>query len=117
MEPTKNNESWVEDLVSDLKHTPGPWETGNGNCHTVYGPKTHGHRITIASCPTQDRDKDYSSRNAFANAKLIAAAPDLLEALNAYVQAQQFVGEDFYTALNNARIKALIALAKAEGRE
>jgi hypothetical protein len=60
------------------KHTPGPWE----QCDE-FGPITHGtcakavnDNFLVASCTGY-----YGREQAQANARLIAAAPDLLEAL------------------------------------
>lgn len=55
----------------ETKHTPGPWSCDHGDTPTVY----------------PDNDKDYGiiadvyGDQAQANARLIAAAPELLEAL------------------------------------
>ena len=60
--------------------TPGPWSTGKGRCHTVFGPKINGHRQVVVNCPTQSGERDYDSIQVFANASLIAKAPLLIEA-------------------------------------
>jgi len=52
-----------------FKHTPGPWEVNIYNGHHVISPK---NGRTIASC---------NIPNHKANAHLIAAAPEMLEAL------------------------------------
>lgn len=63
------------------KHTPGPWyTTARSNnmidvCHQIRRPGA----ITMALCRVQARQSWLSE--AEANARLIAAAPDLLEAL------------------------------------
>lgn len=60
-----------------MSHTPGPWRVGDAGA-TVFGPRTDAPsprtvaRITAKPCAS-DEDR--------ANARLIAAAPDLLEAL------------------------------------
>lgn len=60
-----------------MKHTPGPWFTfGNGHC--VGGPESiEGAGQGIAMCGMRARTPE----EAEANARLIAAAPDLLSAL------------------------------------
>lgn len=75
------------------KHTPGPWEIetvpiesrgGSDTCHKI-GP--------FNACIYDDwvpREKGISEEENNANAKLIAAAPELLEALN-----------DFYTLIDS----------------
>lgn len=60
----------MTDIKTVGKHTPGPWTVGGDN--VVYDEK---HRDPI--CDTSFRCDEVSS----ANSKLIAAAPDLLEAL------------------------------------
>lgn len=48
------------------KHTPGPWRSGDA-FHTVFGPKDNP--VTVATV----------FKGNAANARLIAAAPELLE--------------------------------------
>ncbi len=96
------------------KHTPGPWSDRNGRIF-----KTDHQELTIANVG-RAFDGDYSP----ANARLIAAAPDLLEALRkalpAIVQCERAhrnigaaVGQgEFQRALD----AALAAIAKAEGK-
>lgn len=57
--------------MSDLKHTKGPWEAGKPNADQ-WSILSNG--IFICMLPT-------NTKEALANAKLIAAAPELLEAL------------------------------------
>jgi hypothetical protein len=73
----------------NTKYTPGPWQTGSGDCHTVYGPKHEGHQQIIARCPTQNGSRDYHYLQVLSNAKLIAAAPELLAALRALTTAAE----------------------------
>lgn len=58
------------DLVPKSKHTPGPWSTGAKGGIVQAGP------ITIAMV-----QGGYGKEEAAANARLIAAAPELAEAL------------------------------------
>lgn len=58
------------------KHTPGPWHIGVRTFHAgrdVYGPK--GEPVAVAD------DAITATPEAEANARLIAAAPELLAAL------------------------------------
>ena len=105
------------DETSDA-HTPGPWriaEGGNlGNSVEGDSGKRHydgddGYR-TVAmyqSCCSSERWADQEA-NARANAHLIAAAPDMLEALRA-IDANSASGSSV------GRI-ARAAIAKARGR-
>ncbi len=62
------------------KHTPGPWETDRNNVHT-------GQIATIHHCLNNDWVEVWSPNwpadeaEQEANARLIAAAPELLDAL------------------------------------
>ena len=67
-----------------MSHTPGPWEAKAPVEHGahVYGP----HGVTVAWCGTNSTFKragyySISMEESGANARLIAAAPELLEAL------------------------------------
>ena len=101
--------------MSVNKFTPGPWVCGAGNCHTVYGPKKYGHQQIIAVCPTQHGERDYDSRIVLANARLIAAAPDLYAALE---QIERLSREADRSQVDVASMLSDIsraALAKARG--
>lgn len=71
-------------MTSTVKHTPAPWEVGNTSkgedAAMVYSAAsgTHFDGIRVADCNTA---LFLRKEESFANAKLIAAAPDLLEAL------------------------------------
>lgn len=86
------------------QHTPGPWRIGDAG-HTVFGPKTD------APAPTM-----VAQRLTRANARLIAAAPDLLAALEDLLdlgRAGFIRGEDI--AVTRAVDAARAAIAKAKG--
>lgn len=105
-------------------HTPGPWEakidgTTEGeltiiaNVDGEYFTESPSPRVTfdvIAVC-----EDEYGERlpNALANARLIAAAPDLLEALK-QLHLKAVIGTDAerHDALN----AAWAAIAKATGQ-
>ena len=87
------------------KHTPGPWRIGTPppNGEQTIGTQ-QGLMVAVATTgagtPTE------------ANARLIAAAPDLLEALNALADyVDDRAGDNECRPLENARA----AIAKAEG--
>ena len=105
-------------MTGPLKHTPGPWHLSN---HAANGEDSitvsrsrdlGGHSVVLVE----------SSRRAdvlLADARLIAAAPELLEALEALIvivrqYADQSATQD---GLTNCRIigKANAALHKARG--
>ena len=64
-------------------HTPGPWEPNSGTASKRYVLSGAGY--VIAEVPL---DRNYKHQ-AEANARLIAAAPDLLEALEMAIRALQ----------------------------
>ena len=59
----------------EAKHTPGPWMNSNG---TILAP---AGKVAEAGNPGYDGFAAESEDEAIANARLIAAAPDLLAAL------------------------------------
>ena len=105
-------------MSTSPKHTPGPWrmESHGANGEQSIGIsrslETGGHAVALVE----------SSRRAdvlLADARLISAAPDLLEALEALVViARQYVDQSAtHAGLTNCRIigKANAALYKARG--
>jgi len=92
------------------KHTPGPWEA-----HIIPGFK---HSSVTNSNP-RDPSIDIKTANHAADASLIAAAPDLLAALNALYKACEWranqEGGDFGPDIGPAAEMADAAIAKATG--
>ena len=90
-----------------MKHTPGPWAIWQGwgakdiAIRPVIGGRTM--TLTLARVFTESVTE---KQEALANARLIAAAPELLEAL-----------KDSYPYIDNDALRKRIgsALAKAEG--
>lgn len=73
------------------KHTPGPWEaTGLSDKGTYYKVRGSniGEKWKIADCPFNKEDVASQKAEAEANARLIAAAPELLVALRNIVVLQ-----------------------------
>lgn len=91
------------------KHTPGPWQIrGEADDITIFVPIAHGLCFEIAqSIGGQVRGKKFDDfKEVEANARLIAAAPDLLEALHDLL---------CNVADPPARKRARIAIEKATG--
>jgi len=87
-------------MSEELKHTPGPWSIRQ---ESVWSVGTD-HEMTALVYGCTDTEEE-------ANARLIAAAPDLLEALKILAkQAESHGAEGVYWD------KARAAIAKAEGR-
>jgi hypothetical protein len=79
-----------------MQHTSGPWilatvPTSVGSCHKI-GPFPNGSRVATFACVYADGhrlgidDNCAAAVELAANARLIAAAPDLLDALRYAVQ-------------------------------
>lgn len=93
-------------------HTPGPWSTAEGS---LYVYSAEGNYVADAGCSNV-----YLGDEARANRNLIAAAPDLLEALIAAkrelwdIAREQWNLEDFNNWAVVQQINA--ALEKADGK-
>ena len=96
--------------MSESKHTPGPWSYLPRHI-AESEPEVRAPAGWLICCTAGDED-----------ARLIAAAPELLEALKAMVHEGRgasiaLAGFGFTTKdLNAAAACALTAIAKAEGR-
>lgn len=99
------------------KHTPGPWEAQPEEAHRDYirirGTQL-GLRYKVANvlCPMYPGVADAELLETRANARLIAAAPELLEALKV---AREWIVLAL-TADRPERIQIDAAIAKAEGK-
>lgn len=102
-------------MVHDVVHTPGPWRVDETVALGAYGVWTDGECMRQVcrvyngvddSLPRQERD---------ANARLIAAAPELLEALQVLWKEVAESGNGWANDFGwrNAREKTLDALDKA----
>lgn len=94
----------------NAKHTPGPWRTKREGFSTIYveAPIGGGWVQEIAACgPTND-----GSAQQEANARLIAAAPEMLEALRNICDEQD--AQQGYASLA-AYDQARAIIAKATG--
>lgn len=89
------------------KHTPGPWEVSKNGVYVV-SRFAHFNICRIKSELHDDSITEIST----ANARLIAAAPDLLAALRDMLN--NFGGNDNETPFI---VQARAAIAKAEGKE
>lgn len=99
------------------EHTPGPWRlksSGTGSLDRIYGPDD----IAILSVVRPDPERE-------ATAKLIAASPDLLAAVELMRDSARSLLDGAYPDLatrsdiecyTNACKAADLAIAKAEGR-
>lgn len=63
----------------EMKHTPGPWRVGSYGPNGCYTVGTNGGLMTAMVAHSVNYPEQINQ--AIADAKLIAAAPDLLQAL------------------------------------
>ena len=98
------------------EHTPGPWKADKMGSY-IWGPhvgdgemvaQLRGYGYMKGLC---DMTEDEIEARMTANANLIAAAPDLLEALAEVEEILRFDSEDHSIALRKLRA----AIAKARG--
>lgn len=99
-----------------MSHTPGPWWSDGtaiflGNGSEVWA---RGDPAYMCELSYLDEDPHISEEEQVGNARLIAAAPDLLAAVRAYEEAS--CGTE-HEALAAAILKGRAAIAKAEGKE
>lgn len=113
-----------------MSHTPGPWESdrhivgwelGRNPGIAVWGPWIDRTRspVCLVSPDTTEFDPMYGhggSLNPEADAALIAAAPELLEALRAALEYVDPEGPVDTKPAERVRALAEAAIAKAEGR-
>ena len=108
--------------VMETKHTPGPWHVGHlgsessCQCRSVVDEGYAGGICTVHVDNGKlvgEGGNDAPSRDeAVANMHLIAAAPDLLEALRQMLVNSESDGKEY----RDCHKKALSAISKAEGR-
>lgn len=100
--------------MSEARHTPGPWQNQEMLSGTT---SAHGSRVVsfITTGPENVADvcdsRGISEEEARANARLIAAAPELLEALAKLIGCIDHGSDDPTATLDAARA----AIAKATG--
>ena len=104
--------------MSERKHTPGPWiarrATGEDNCIATLASNSRGGIPTCLWEILPEAGHAMTTRQQAANARLIATAPELLDALTDLVGGCGKEGDLFSS---EAMEKARAAIAKAEGGE
>ena len=109
--------------------TPGSWRVGrtpNDIAHVIFGGPDDAMGLRIAEMVYHHRGRGYTitPKEVRANARLIAAAPDLYAALQGALKALDAIGDEMtvgerYTNSGQYLLDALqparAALAKAEG--
>lgn len=106
------------------KHTPGNWyvatEYPYGKSCVVFYPEPNSAAELIATCNTNDAPITIEEREA--NARLMAAAPDLLRValkMKSLIEAlnSDEISEAVRKDLNHAHRQLEMAIAKAEGKK
>lgn len=105
--------------MADTKpqHTAGPWKFsphGDGYLVTRYDVYVAGHGI----CGVM-QTRAATEQQCEANARLIAAAPEMLAALRAFEYAENYEADEtdhYAEAISNANEMMRAAISKAEGR-
>lgn len=97
-------------MSNNAKHTPGPWDLHKNG---VYVTAKDAFGRLIAQSFTSDAVEEAEAK---ANAHLIAAAPDLLEALEALTKTVEMLHEDglIDVVVKTARCHAAINKARGE---
>lgn len=99
------------------KHSPGPWRvTGylaDRGLHLIAPPLEHSCLILAHVIDYGDPDSEQPTPEARANAALIAAAPDLLEALKGLLLEVEEGRAGLFAGFT---IRARAAIARAEGK-
>ena len=100
--------------MSASKHTPGPWEVLRvDNILAIMPDPIRGKPDSFLGIATvQEHDEERSAGRIEANARLIAAAPELLEALKAITKVNMESAVLIYQRMEEI---ARAAIAKAEG--
>ena len=98
--------------MSETKHTPGPWRIlrQNGKQFIQAGP-VYFSIAEVAGPSNAGRERELT-----ANVNLIAAAPDLLEALKMFVREYEGTGSDDRET-RPEMIAARAAIAEATGQD
>ena len=109
-------------MILDTKHTEGPWKVDGESCR-VLGPQRseptpQRPKTVVAQCSvycTPSGEDGFGYYEARANARLIAAAPELLEALKRYFSEME-IGDAGQRDIEGFEVIAYAAISKAESK-
>lgn len=98
------------------KHTPGPWRVRNCQTAVLVDVVRNGDAMLIALVADNDSQGDTETDRKMNNARLIAAAPQMLEALEMADELidQLIIDNTDNHAEERAKIRAAIKAAKGE---
>jgi len=99
-------------------HTPGPWTTYNSHGTTILrnwriGESNTTPGVTIPVATVANEDMGRSPEEQYANARLIAAAPQLLDALEQAMKGITEIEDGYFTIGGNAVAIIRAAINKA----
>jgi hypothetical protein len=103
-------------------HTPGPWSVGEDNVGDGCNIRdANGNRVAHTATSRNHGTEKIDPAEAKANARLIAAAPDLLKALKELLDASEASPDDlpaheYESIVADAHNRARAALSRAEGK-
>lgn len=100
----------VKTAQQKAAHTPGPWYATGGNVLR----DVRGRAMTVAECHVERDDKNRMEELA-ANANLIAAAPELLDALRGLIETCEHFWSPVTPSQEAALDKARAAIVRAKG--
>lgn len=120
--PISDEETVIMPHEPKAKHTPGPWtlsfnQPASGYAHCWFIESSQG---TVAHVFQHAANPKTPNRNLDGNARLIAAAPALLEALQGLFEHCSMIHSQWGDGCNQkqadaAKAKGLAAIAKATG--
>lgn len=94
-----------------ITHTPGPWKTAIDRNGRIYVLMDDDVAAEVCEVCTENLD---DVRQGDADARLIAAAPQLLAALRAFLAAEALIDDEYYTAVADAEHTARALLARID---
>jgi len=104
--------------MSKTNHTPAPWNVQDNTAEPygqlVVDSAAHG---AVAICYTMEKGETVAPAECVQNARLISAAPDLLEALRVIAESEEYHGDTVVCDFETLRGVARAAIAKATGGE
>jgi hypothetical protein len=110
----------TQDSEFTISYTPGPWDYDMDFIVASDPSGVHSDIYIAEIAYTDDEGRIASPEQQDANRRLIAAAPDLLEALDYLLQQTVDMDLKYGIGLSqgeeDARTKALAAIAKSNGR-
>lgn len=105
-------------MTSKSKHTPGPWMVREAADFLQIAPPDNSEPICeMGLYPAPDWPKDEAAE-LMANARLIAAAPDMYEALEDLISSLEITWRNGFAAVEDVQKElefARTAISKAKG--